>query len=834
MLEFSAFSLLGFLFYVALSSAAGLSISAFIPWKSEPSMVPLAAGLIMGPFVLGIAIILAMALSPYMDAPCLAIAAALLALTCLCGYLRRERMPLVLLCPKMRSITLLSILLALCLSFLTLGSLLNPRIEHDGLQYLLAGRFLWETGILEAYPPIHWVENSANDYLPITHPPLYAALIFFSYTLQGHADAPGLAKLIPLWFAIVSTLGMVAILTKESSRAALFCAISLIISPYVFLGVMGMLIDILVVAGVALILTVVQGVRVRNLGYPLGLSVGIALWSHSQAILLPLMFAPVCLLLSGLKEWRFGTAIYMKLLAVAFLVGFWPYWWNMLHFGSLISDEPEIIRLETLDWASYFTIARGLIDVPTLIQYGLLKGFLCVDSYGLAFWFMAIGIIFYLRDGGTMRIKDAAVHGCHNADPHNLLFLVCGCLVVTYHLGMALSLSLGIMHMAKNERYMLLILLPVLALSSPFIRWFADEHPRKGTDSGAFPLLKKSNWPKQAAKWLASCFLIFQFLLLSWFFLSRFHYWPHEKNFSEKNLQSMPRSALALQAHKYASKEGGMLSLRPAELYYSSMRWTSFLDPVLVDLYAAESVAAALAKLRKLGITHIHDSGYFLPIKSESALHEILNSPKITTLTASSGGMQIYALKDSGLRKSEDLDLLHSQWQVVYFLTPTTKKTFPLKIPLWSKNADPILSRQSDYLEIEKFAPLLGRNHFTSLKWGVGSHPQAFELTKSQLALKQNTEYRLKLVVSGHGYGRMTGVFAQVVINTDGAAEYIQNPVMFGDVWLKDGARKTLMRRFTPPSDSVGFGISVDLIWGGPIRIHEVVLSTFAPEGDLD
>ena len=178
----------------------------------------------------------------------------------------------------------------------------------------------------------------------------------------------------------------------------LLAAVFFLSTPMFFLGAGSALIDPLPVLGISLVLCTVIALEGGAVlcGVVQGLTLGCALWAHSQTVLfIPLSIAALALQ----KGWREPRAFFLQasvLLGIAGLIAAWPYGRNLLLFGSIISDNPAVFALKELRWAEYFAMARGLESWPEKIQYGIFKGWFALEAYALAFWSMSLGVALYL------------------------------------------------------------------------------------------------------------------------------------------------------------------------------------------------------------------------------------------------------------------------------------------------------------------------------------------------------------------------------------------------------------------------------------------------------
>ena len=67
-----------------------------------------------------------------------------------------------------------------------------------------------------------------------------------------------------------------------------------------------------------------------------------------------------------------------------------------------------------------------------------------------------------------------------------------------------------------------------------------------------------------------------------------------------------------------------VLSLKPADMYYAERTMVSYLDPRLLDFYAARDQSTAYAALRRLKVRYIHMPDYSLPPIYNSQLEALV------------------------------------------------------------------------------------------------------------------------------------------------------------------------------------------------------------------
>jgi hypothetical protein len=205
MIEAELFSWAAFLLIFALSSFAGISLTRFMPWSENAirHRFNIATGLALAPFLAGISTILILLLLPGATLQFHLLGVYLiLSMGCLPSIIRpRSRQPKI----KLQQVNLyddliLKIILLLWVFLLITNAIFFPLVQNDALEYATVGRELFISRSLDIYPLISPQTNASGFFGPWTHPPLYVSLIYLFSLLQGHADEPGLMRLISPWF----------------------------------------------------------------------------------------------------------------------------------------------------------------------------------------------------------------------------------------------------------------------------------------------------------------------------------------------------------------------------------------------------------------------------------------------------------------------------------------------------------------------------------------------------------------------------------------------------------------------------------------------------------
>lgn len=643
---------------MSLCMAAGLSLSQALPWSERAKLVamPLTTGLALGPFLFGLTGILILGLLPgalhqtHLFGAIGIIVAVLIA----CRLANRERTrikgyhkPLPLgVCERILVVALLFV--AGALLFI---SVFVPLTQNDSLEYATVGRILYETRLLGAYPVLDPEANSAGFFGPWTHPPLYVAAIYLVEVIQGHADAPGALRLIAPWFATTAAGVVYSTGALLHRMAGLAGALVFLSTPLLYLGAGSGLLDAQYVSAFALVIAFVSSIKAAPLirGALIGVVIGLGLWTHSVAILfLPLGLAAL-FLCHGMGHLRVFAKEAAMTFLFALLFGGWHYWHNIELFGAPISDNPAVFALASLRWDDYFIINRGLDTPVAMLQYGILKGWFAIESFGASYWAMGVGLLGILTRGRRPAWRAIWRGTCSMAPQISLPYFVYG-LILAYIAGTVLSVILGLDIMVKNERYLLSIQ-ALIAIGAGFAFVEATSFVARWTGFGLARV-------RQAAAAALALVLSAQSLVCSTYALGKsgLGFANFGASFSE-TLKGVPEYQLMEFLRTKSDERSVVLSLKPADMYYAGRRMFSYLDERLIPFYLIEQTETAAARLRELGITHVHVPDYGIPPVYNSALYRILRSPSESDLLISTTGGQIYALTPDHKRERAVADI---------------------------------------------------------------------------------------------------------------------------------------------------------------------------------
>ena len=676
MINTSPLSWIATLAIILLASVAGYVLSRRLPWlrAARAAGVPGVIGFSLGPFLLGIFTILALGFLPghshavHMTVVVGGLLILVVAGLFLSGDRRSHELPHV---PIQPGVFLFSGLLVLWVIMLLVNSIFLPLLQNDALEYATVARLLYETRDLASYPALHPELNTSGFFGPWTHPPLYVALSYFTQVIQGHADEPGFMRLIAPWFAICSTLLIVALGSLISRLAGLISGVIFLSTPLLFAGANSALLDALPVLGIALIAAFLICIEAKPSvrGLLAGCVAGLALWTHSQAILFLPLALTIIVLQNGMTRWRISVVEAAGFCAAAFALGAWWYLRNLSIFGFLISDNPAVFALPVLDWPAYFSYARGLNNWAAVIQYGLFKGWFSLEAFGWTFWLMLPGMVAGIKHACQPTLRATfGLGGRQVLPPEHQVLWVSVALVLAYLAGVLVSIFAGLDLMIKNERYMLVIL-PFVSLLGGYISYLALRHVNMLVTNRSRAAIEKDL--------LILLIVIFILTLITQLLVVGVYYrWRHvpdkvvingydlpelieykqqeiDKLVFQRNLEHFPNTALMLWARENLPADALVLSLRPADMYYARHKMVSYLDERMLPVYRERSPLQAARMLRDLGITHLHIPDYELPVSYNSVIDQIVADPSLTQLIHSVCGSQILRLLPTSINSEE-------------------------------------------------------------------------------------------------------------------------------------------------------------------------------------
>ena len=806
MIESSPQAWSGFALLVGLAVVAGSKLSGCIPWSVAARRAGLdwATGLVLAPFLLGMASVLALGVIPgashHMH---LMLGVGLMVLTTSVAW--RFRAPATARVPcssqLARGEQCLAAFVVAWITALLVNAVFLPLVANDALEYATVGRLLFETRDLASYPAIHPESTGSGFYGPWSHPPLYPALIYLTQVVQGHASEPGLMRMISPWFAIATTALVFAMGNMAGRTAGWAAALVFISAQLFFSGADSASIDALPVAGFCLVTSLLMGIAgsAWQRGVWIGMGMGLALWTHSQSILVVPLGLAVLALFHGRSNWRSVLVETVFILGVAALVSAWPYFRNYTIYGALISDNPAVFAMPELRWKDYFLMSAGLNHGLSVLQYGVLKGWFSVYSFGASYWLMTLGaVLLSVRSSGA-GARRTLEHGLR-AHPQGVVWACLG-LVGIYTLGVVTSLMLGLDLMVKNDRY-LLVMLPMVAVVAGY-----GAQRVLGAGRRIWGNSRAGSWLRfwlTAGALAAVGLLSAQLVVVGWY--SKWSYVLDARSSGhghqvlqaygaqtrfDRILDNTPHIEVVRWLSRELPKEAVILALRPSDMYYARQRMISYLDPRMLPIYREKDPPRAATMLRAMGITHIQLTDYELPVSYNSVLSSVVNDPALAKLVHGTSGAQVYELTDSGRHPIAPLiftpgDMEWTSWTLLTI--PRAEYLAHLGGPF----GQPV--RDNAEMSITARVPFAHRAFETTLASGLGG-PFARVAVDSLLPVVAGREYRVRLDLSGEAFVQLymmqfDGNGRQVHATRIAGADRIGELVLRGESGPKHFARR--------------------------------------------
>ncbi len=756
-------SLVSWLFMLAimlLASVSGYMLSRLIPWTpaARRAGVDKFAGFSLAPFMLG--------------------AFSLIALTFLPGYSTNVHLFIVIsgvilvfglsvwLASPQESVAYKSvtkplgwhILISLSILYLLAilyNSIFLPLTQNDPLEYFLVARSTFETRDLTNYPSVNSKLNSSGFFATWTHPPLYVALGYLTKIIQGDAE---LMRLISPWFLLCNALIVYSLGSLINRYTGLFSLLIFISTPLYFLGASYSSIDSLPTLGLTLIavstLCIESSLKTR--GILIGLALAFSLYTHSQAILfIPIAFALV-ILQAGLVRMYSNLTEILIVACTAILLAIWPYLRNYWLFGSAVSDSPAVFADPYLDWNSYFKYSRNLSTLGNMIKYGVFKGWFSFKSFGFTYWIMITGLILVIRHVNQVSWRSLVFFGSRATfDLGKRILWLSSAIIGIYLLMILASVLLGMNLLVKNDRY-ILVILPFVSLVGGYGLQALSNQIISILSSKNQPLYKR-DLSLGAYFFVALGFLI-QFLILSVFYNYHMGTKPliefmtnvrelsdnsNPKSLTQRQLEIFPSFRAIFWMRENLPKDALILSLRPADMYYSGRRMVSYLDSKMLAVYSSTSTLNTLEALRKIGVTHIYIPDYSLPVFYNSALSKIIGDPSLTRMIFNDAGTKVFSLLSQSDKEpnisvadTQDFSPINNKWCASTYLFSRSARLQTKQLP------------ENGFSEFE--VALLSGFYSKLLE-----SESCLESSRKVLHVKAGEEYRAAFHFAGKGFIRI-------------------------------------------------------------------------------
>lgn len=785
-----------FILWAIFSTFAGIRLSSLLPWSpaARIARLPLATGVALAPFLLAFATIVALLAAPGASYTThLAIIAIILSASAALGGLA-EPASNAAHADKVRyrmiDLVLFGALAAIAL-VIFITAVATPLYNNDPLEYAMSGRILFETRNLYIYPPIQPGLVSSGFFGPWSHPPLFVALIYFADILQG-ATADNVTKLISPWFAYAAAALAFGIGALKDRSVGSLAAIFVLTTPLIFQSSTIAHIDTLPLAGFALALAAITGFQPRLYRSALlqGALVGVALWTHSQALLfIPVMLAAVVLYF-GWKDIRALVTYSALSLTATLAVASGPYIHNYLLFGTPITDLPEVFALTSLHWDEYFRLSRGYASWPDRIQFGILKAWTTPD-FGLTYWLMALGVMWFGFRAFKAVKWSKLRKGQLDFVPDQWLLAPLGALIC-YWGGVVVSTLLGFDLMIRNDRYQI-VTLPAAAL-------FAAYAVHMLYRSLAIPAAAlQLPWRIiRIAAVIGAVFVLWNFARTTSYIVIR------DLRLAWQGpgwLQTYFDLAEAIRLK--TPSDATVLALRPADMYFTQRRMMSYLDPRLVPFYKEQETNKAFKILQDLGVDYIQLPNYSTPTVYNSRLQEIAGDPRYTTIVAETSMGQLYLLKENPNAKMGVA--INVDDKACWTQTKNTNRSASTAL---CDGAPSVLATRRPYNRRLQSAIVMSGPGESSNTVGAPPH----------LLVEENLEYRAEISLSGNAYASISVHFY------DASGQQIAERPLGDRAVVDTPQHQKFIRRFITVPKTTAIRFSIEHRGSSSLRMNGVTL----------
>lgn len=783
---------------VAILTWVGVELGKSAPWgeRAQAAGLPTAIGVGLGPLLLGaLGSAVMFALGPVAPAVHLAATLALaVAIGLLARKLQRPSPILTLPLHTARGVRWLDAVLLAFAVVLAITAWSVPRNINDAMEYLLVARDLAVTRDLAGtYPGLAPAQSPSGFFFAWTHPPSFVVLQYLVAATGTPLDGLGLSSVVGVWPAISTAVLVRATAGAIDARSGSLAGVLLLATPLYFLGAAGSLIDPLPVLGATVIAAVLVGQRAGPGTRPLrgdvalGASIGLALWTHSVAVL----FVPIAFAAAAWLSWfrRESPRAALRSLAVAlslaFAIGAGPYARNIATVGALVSDSADVVSMNALGWEEFYDYSRGVNTFAAKVQYGVLKGIFAPEAYGAAFLlaFIGVALVAHPRWRRTQQAEAA---------------IVTAWWVVAFVLGVSASLLLGTNQLIRNERYFLMILGPasvVGALGATNV-WDALR-PRLGRSA-------------TAVRWLTVLGFLCGLALLVQFAAGPLRQRTAHAGDRLQRRSGWPGLRMIATIDTLVPAGATVLSFRPGDFAYGHRRVLTHLDDRLVTVYEASTSAEALRRLRTLGIDWVHVSDYGPPSLYATKLSSVLADPSASTLVASESGHQLYRLAPSTkTAEGAEAVIVNPVGTAVHRIELGGRKAL---------GAIPVSRQQIAGGEASRAQLPLGlfqRHHSTVLSLHSAVTDSSSHTKGPLVAL--GPELRLTLTGTGDGYVRV------MLVPLDASGHDIeQRPILVGEFVVTNGATFVFSQRTFVPTRARAVRVQLQHFGNSWIQVDRV------------
>jgi len=369
----------------------------------------------------------------------------------------------------------------------TWTTLLMPFSQNDAMEYATGAQLIAGVRDISIYPFVD-AEQTGGFFGAWTHPPGYLGLLSWAYLAND--GAPYGARVVSIYFSLVTLYAVWAFGIRRSPLHGLFCLLFTLIVPSTY--VLGLIshIDPIRIAGLTIaglsVYRLVFEPNMRNVLF-CALIIGLAQFTHSIGILTSCLILPAYFICSDTKFLKkiLHVGVLFGLSLVVILPDLFKNWQT---FGSVIQDSAELWSLKELQIQELRDYNRRLSTTAERLYYGLLKGFSNPGVFGRSytlFTLLILGTSAYLiyKERTAFFKKLATLQFFRKPQLH----IYCLLIILGFYAMVILSMLVGSDIIIKNSRYFLTIQY-FIAIVSGFI---LAEIALRGLAGERYQFLKK-------------------------------------------------------------------------------------------------------------------------------------------------------------------------------------------------------------------------------------------------------------------------------------------------------------------------------------------------------
>jgi len=368
---------------------------------------------------------------------------------------------------RIEKFVLMIIVFLLILNFLLI--VVIPNFFSDSLDYMHMAKIIAKNRDLSLYPMVssHTTRSLIASW---THPVGYMGVYVWTYLGSPVLNLNLSLQITSYFYAVSLLLAFISFFDKKDILLSLLSCLLLMSTPLYFYQVYQASIDPIrcytFCIALMFLTKIIQFERESDNSFKnyllLGFLLGMACFSHSIGFLsLPIACAIYFLLSSQAFLIKIRNITLFCMIPILIIAP--RFWVNYKTFHSLITDTSPVWGLKTIEYNPTLNIIRGLGTSFERIFYGLFKGFTKIKIFGVAYWIMIGGLVFFKFNFQAWKKKD--FYQSSN------LFIFISALVVLCFYSMALvSFLLNMNLFIKNDRY-ILTMQPFVALVAGYMMY---------------------------------------------------------------------------------------------------------------------------------------------------------------------------------------------------------------------------------------------------------------------------------------------------------------------------------------------------------------------------